>query len=129
MRAPRYAIATCTGIIDGTQIGAIGVTEPGIGSDSAGMQTRITFDEATQEWVINGFKRYISNASVADTYIVYGITVTGRPGAERHDRAGRAEFGQGHSLSAQLPLHGSARLRRRRGRIRRLPGAGRSPAG
>lgn len=62
------------GIVDGTQIGAIGVTEPGIGSDSAGMQTRITFDDSTQEWVINGFKRYISNASVADTYIVYGIT-------------------------------------------------------
>lgn len=63
-----------TGIIEGAEIGAICVTEPNVGSDSAGMETTITFDEATDEWVINGFKRYISNASVADTYIVYGIS-------------------------------------------------------
>lgn len=62
------------GIIGGSEIGAICVTEPNVGSDSAGMQTRITFDDTRNEWVINGFKRYISNASVADTYIVYGIS-------------------------------------------------------
>lgn len=62
------------GIISGTEVGAICVTEPNVGSDSAGMETTITFDAAAQEWVINGFKRYISNASVADTYIVYGIS-------------------------------------------------------
>jgi len=62
------------GIVDGSEIGAIGVTEPNVGSDSAGMETRITFDAASNEWVIDGFKRYISNASVADTYIIYGIT-------------------------------------------------------
>ncbi|HEX7387933.1 MAG TPA: acyl-CoA dehydrogenase [Castellaniella sp.] len=63
-----------SGIVNGTEIGAICVTEPNVGSDSAGMSTRIEFDESNQEWVINGFKRYISNASVADTYIVYGIS-------------------------------------------------------
>lgn len=60
-------------ILDGTAIGAICVTEPNVGSDSAGMETRIDFDANTNEWTINGFKRYISNASVADVYIVYGI--------------------------------------------------------
>ncbi len=63
-----------TGILDGTEIGAICVTEPGVGSDTSGMQTRIEFDPAREEWVINGFKRYISNASVADVYIVYGVS-------------------------------------------------------
>jgi len=63
-----------SGIVDGNAIGAIGVTEPNVGSDSAGMETRIRFDATTREWVIDGFKRYISNASVADTYIIYGIT-------------------------------------------------------
>ncbi len=62
------------GIISGREIGAIGVTEPNVGSDSAGMETRIGLDEGRDELVINGFKRYISNASKADTYIVYGIT-------------------------------------------------------
>lgn len=61
-------------ILDGRTIGAICVTEKNVGSDSAGMETKIRFDPATREWVINGFKRYISNASVADVYIVYGIT-------------------------------------------------------
>jgi alkylation response protein AidB-like acyl-CoA dehydrogenase len=62
------------GIVEGRAIGAIAVTEPDVGSDSAGMATRIERDAASDEWVINGFKRYISNASVADTYLVYGIT-------------------------------------------------------
>ncbi|HET6467881.1 MAG TPA: acyl-CoA dehydrogenase, partial [Geminicoccaceae bacterium] len=62
------------GIIGGREIGAIAVTEPNVGSDSAGMETRIAYDGRRDEWVIDGFKRYISNASVADTYLVYGIT-------------------------------------------------------
>lgn len=75
----RYAQAAIrarylSGIIGGSEVGAICVTEPNVGSDSAGMQTRIEFDDKRNEWVINGFKRYISNASVADTYIVYGIS-------------------------------------------------------
>ncbi|MFP3582781.1 acyl-CoA dehydrogenase [Paraburkholderia sp. SIMBA_055] len=68
-------------ILDGRAIGAICVTEPGTGSDSADMQTRVEYDARTDEWVINGFKRYISNASVADVYIAYGITP--RDGLER----------------------------------------------
>jgi butyryl-CoA dehydrogenase len=65
------------GILDGRAIGAICVTEKNVGSDSAGMETQIRFDPATREWVVNGFKRYISNASVADVYIAYGITAPG----------------------------------------------------
>jgi alkylation response protein AidB-like acyl-CoA dehydrogenase len=61
-------------ILDGRAVGAICVTEPGTGSDSADMQTRVEYDARTDEWVVNGFKRYISNASVADVYIAYGIT-------------------------------------------------------
>ena len=61
-------------IVDGVAVGAICVTEQYVGSDSAGMQTRIHRDRATGDWVINGQKRYISNASVADCYIIYGIT-------------------------------------------------------
>lgn len=71
---PRLRARHLPGILDGTQVGAICVTEPEAGSDTAGMRTRITYDSARAEWVINGGKRYISNASVADTYIVYGIT-------------------------------------------------------
>jgi alkylation response protein AidB-like acyl-CoA dehydrogenase len=68
-----------SGILEGSCIGAICVTEPNVGSDSAGMETRITFDGRSGEWVINGLKRYISNASVAEVYVVYGITNTAVP--------------------------------------------------
>jgi len=63
-----------TPILEGTAIGSICMTEPNVGSDSAGMETRIRFDEQTREWVIDGFKRYISNASKSDVYIVWGIS-------------------------------------------------------
>ncbi|MDX1605134.1 MAG: acyl-CoA dehydrogenase family protein, partial [Candidatus Competibacterales bacterium] len=63
-----------SGIVEGREIGAICVTEPRVGSDSARMETRIEYDAGRDEYVINGFKRYISNASKADVYIVYGIT-------------------------------------------------------
>ncbi len=66
-------------IIEGRAIGATCVTEQSVGSDMSGMQTRIDFDAATREWVINGLKRYISNASVADCYIVWGLTDSTAP--------------------------------------------------
>jgi alkylation response protein AidB-like acyl-CoA dehydrogenase len=61
-------------LLDGRAVGAICVSESGAGSDTAAMATRVAWDAATREWVIDGCKRYISNASVAECYIVYGIT-------------------------------------------------------
>ncbi|MEP6608484.1 MAG: acyl-CoA dehydrogenase family protein [Burkholderiaceae bacterium] len=62
------------GIVDGRQVGAICVTEQDAGSDTSRMRTRIEFDASRRQYVINGRKRYISNAGVADVYIVYGVT-------------------------------------------------------
>ncbi len=63
-----------TPILEGNAIGSICMTEPNVGSDSAGMETRIRFDAKAGEWVIDGFKRYISNATKSDIYIVWGIS-------------------------------------------------------
>jgi alkylation response protein AidB-like acyl-CoA dehydrogenase len=62
------------GIVDGRIVGAICVTEPDAGSDTSRIATRITFDRARNAWLVEGRKRYISNAGVADAYIVYGVT-------------------------------------------------------
>ena len=62
------------GLVDGRIVGAICVTEPDAGSDTSRLTTRIEFDATRNEWVVNGQKRYISNAGVADAYIVYGVT-------------------------------------------------------
>lgn len=61
-------------IVEGRMVGAICVTEPDAGSDTSRMQTKIEFDAGRREYVISGLKRYISNAGVADVYIVYGVT-------------------------------------------------------
>jgi alkylation response protein AidB-like acyl-CoA dehydrogenase len=56
----------------GEVLGAYGLTEPGAGSDSRGTRTRARRDG--DEWVLNGSKRFITNAGVAGTYIVTAVT-------------------------------------------------------
>src|SRR3954471_20479100 len=48
---------------------AVALSEPGAGSDPAGMRTTAVRDG--DEWVINGQKNWITNASVADFYVVF----------------------------------------------------------
>ena len=61
-----------TPIIKGEKIGCIGITEPDVGSDTAGMKTIAEKDG--DEWVINGEKRYITNGSQADYMCCFAIT-------------------------------------------------------
>ena len=58
----------------GEKLGAFGLTEPGAGTDAQGMQTKAVFDEATNEWVLNGSKCFITNGKEADVYIIFAIT-------------------------------------------------------
>jgi len=59
--------------IRGECILAIAMTEPGAGSDLAGMKTRA--EERGDHWVLNGSKTYISNGQIADLIIVAARTV------------------------------------------------------
>ncbi len=59
-------------VIKGEKIGAIGITEPDVGSDTAGMKTKAKFDG--KNYVINGEKRFITNGSQADFLCVFAIT-------------------------------------------------------
>ncbi|MEP6679400.1 MAG: acyl-CoA dehydrogenase family protein, partial [Betaproteobacteria bacterium] len=67
------------GIVEGRMVGAICVTEPDAGSDTSRMKTTVDYDAVAREYVISGEKRYISNAGVADVYIVYGVTDPAAP--------------------------------------------------
>src|SRR6202049_3340008 len=49
--------------------GALALTEPGIGSDVAGMSTTAVLDG--EEWVINGRKHYITNGARADLVVTF----------------------------------------------------------
>ncbi len=61
-------------LAEGKKIGALAITEPAVGSDTAGMQTSALFDKKKNMWILNGEKRYITNASIADQIIVFALT-------------------------------------------------------
>ncbi len=54
------------------KLGAICITEPSIGSDAAGIET--TAVKEGDAYIMNGKKRFITNAGVADIYCVYAKT-------------------------------------------------------
>ena len=45
-------------------------SEPDAGSDVGAMRTRATYDEATDEWVLNGTKTWATNGGLADVHVV-----------------------------------------------------------
>ena len=64
------------GVVSGELITAVAISEPGAGSDVAGMRTTAKRDG--DEWVINGTKMYITNGVHANVYFVAAKTGTGR---------------------------------------------------
>ncbi|WP_372023013.1 acyl-CoA dehydrogenase family protein (plasmid) [Tistrella mobilis] len=61
------------GLCAGTKIGALGLTEPGAGSDALGSM-RTTARREGDHYVLNGTKLYITNGPVADLVLVYAKT-------------------------------------------------------
>ena len=60
------------GLAAGELIGSFALTEAEAGSDPAGLRTTARRDG--DEWVINGSKRYITNAPLADLFVVFART-------------------------------------------------------
>jgi acyl-CoA dehydrogenase len=57
------------GLAAGELIGSFALTEAEAGSDPAGLRTSARRDG--EDWVINGGKRYITNAPIADLFVVF----------------------------------------------------------
>ena len=51
-------------------LGSFCSSEPGAGSDVGAILTRARYDEATDEWVINGTKTWATNGGIANVHIV-----------------------------------------------------------
>jgi glutaryl-CoA dehydrogenase len=76
----------------GEAIGCFALTEPGAGSDPAGMTTTAVTDGS--DWILNGSKRWATNGSISDVAVVWASTQegirgflvpAGSPGFERRD--------------------------------------------
>jgi alkylation response protein AidB-like acyl-CoA dehydrogenase len=61
----------------GEALAGFGLTEPGSGSDASAITTRAVLDEATNEWVINGAKAFITNSGTDITCLVTVMAATG----------------------------------------------------
>ena len=61
------------GLCDGSTIGALGLTEPGAGSDALGSMATTARREG-DHYILNGRKLYITNGPVADVVLVYAKT-------------------------------------------------------
>jgi alkylation response protein AidB-like acyl-CoA dehydrogenase len=60
----------CYGTPDKIALGAFCVSEPDAGSDVSSLRTRAVYDEAKDEWVLNGTKAWITNGGIADVHVV-----------------------------------------------------------
>ncbi len=52
------------------RLAAFCVSEPDAGSDVSSLRTRAVYDEAADEWVLNGTKAWITNGGIADIHVV-----------------------------------------------------------
>ncbi|MDF3338728.1 acyl-CoA/acyl-ACP dehydrogenase [Mycolicibacterium septicum] len=60
------------GIASGDVVASFALTEPGAGSNPAGLRTKAVPDG--DDWVINGQKRFITNAPTANLFVVFART-------------------------------------------------------
>ena len=65
----------CYGTPEKVQMAAFCVSEADAGSDVSSLRTRAEYDEAKDEWVINGTKTWITNGGIADVHVVVASVV------------------------------------------------------
>lgn len=65
-------------LADGSAIGATGITEPDSGSNALALGTTAT--SSGDDWVLDGSKTFVTNAPVADVFVLYARTGPGFAG-------------------------------------------------
>lgn len=63
-------VPQCYGTPDDVKLGAFCVSEPDAGSDVSSLKTTAVYDEAKDEWVLNGTKTWITNGGIANVHVV-----------------------------------------------------------
>ena len=73
----------CLGTAGDPEMMAIAISEPDAGSDVSAIRTKAVYEETTDEWVLNGFKSWVSNGGLPGTHLVVA-TVDPSLGARGH---------------------------------------------
>jgi acyl-CoA dehydrogenase len=63
-------IPQCFGSADDVKLGAFCASEPDAGSDVSSIRTTAKYEEASDEWVINGQKAWATNGGIANVHVV-----------------------------------------------------------
>jgi acyl-CoA dehydrogenase len=63
-------VPQCFGSQDEPKVAAFCASEPDAGSDVSGYRTTAKYDEAKDEWVLNGQKAWATNGGIADIHVV-----------------------------------------------------------
>ncbi|MDH3303383.1 MAG: acyl-CoA dehydrogenase family protein [Acidimicrobiia bacterium] len=66
-------VPQCYGTPGDVKLGAFAASEPDAGSDVSAYRARAVYDEASDEWVINGTKTWISNGGIANVHVVVAV--------------------------------------------------------
>jgi len=72
-------VPQCFGTADDIHLAAFAVTEPDAGSDVSSLRTRAVYDEAKDEWVINGTKTWITNGGIDKVPTVHVVVAAVEP--------------------------------------------------
>jgi alkylation response protein AidB-like acyl-CoA dehydrogenase len=64
-------------LASGEWIGAYALTEPNAGSDALNAKTTAVLNDQGTAWIVNGEKQWITNAKVANVYVVFAKTTEG----------------------------------------------------
>jgi len=74
---PEQKARLMPGVTSGRTITAVAITEPGAGSDVAGIRTTAKLSADGREWILDGTKLFITNGVLADLYFVAAKTGSG----------------------------------------------------
>nr|WP_320671272.1 acyl-CoA dehydrogenase family protein [Patulibacter sp. DM4] len=96
----------CYGTAAEPQVAAFCSSEPNAGSDVSNIRTTAKYDEASDEWVINGSKSWATNGGIADVHVVIA-TVDPSLGSRGHAAfvVPKSEI-KGISQGAKVKKHG-----------------------
>jgi acyl-CoA dehydrogenase len=98
-------IPQCFGTQDDPKVAAFCSSEPDAGSDVSAIRTNAKYDEAKDEWVLNGQKAWATNGGIADVHVVIA-SVDRELGARGHAAFVIPPGTEGCEQGAKVKKHG-----------------------